>query len=276
MNDWIRLLRPYNSVMSGIGVIIGAILVRYFSPYELTLGFITGFFITGYAMVINDIMDLKIDQINRPERPLSSGRVSLRSAKSLALTMLATGIVASFTLGIVELVIASLFALLSFLYSWKLKRFGLIGNASVATSMSIPFVFGSLIKPELNSLVISLALTAFFAGIGREIIKGISDIEGDSKMGVRTVAVSMGSHAAAVVSSFFITLAIITSYIPLFLNIKWWFPYGACITVVDLLFIVEMRSIIKNNNGLNAYKVKVHILFLMLAALIVYIVQGLI
>jgi len=262
--------------MSGIGVIIGAMLVRYFSPIELTLGFITGFFITGYAMVINDILDLKIDQINRPERPLSSGRVSLKSAKNLALAMLVIGIAASLVLGTIELVIASLFALLSFLYSWKLKRFGLIGNASVATSMSIPFVFGSLIKPELNSLVISLALTAFFAGIGREVIKGISDIEGDSKMGVRTVAVSMGGRVAAVVSSFFITLAIITSYIPLFLNIKWWFPYGIGITVVDLLFIVEIHSILKNSSGPNAYKVKGNILFLMLAALIVYIIQGLI
>ncbi len=276
MNDWLKLIRPYNSLMSGIGVIIGAFLVKYFALYGLLLGFFTGFFITGFAMIVNDILDIGIDQINRPERPLASGRLKLSSARNVALVMLALGILASLALGAVELLIAALFALLSFLYNWKLKRLGLPGNASVAASMSIPFVFGSLIKPELNSLIISLALTAFFAGIGREVIKGISDMGGDAKMGVRTVAVTHGNHYATVVSSGFIIAAIITSYIPLILNFKWLLPYGAGITAVDLLFLVEIGSILKDNSGINAYKVKGRILFLMLAALVVYIVQGLI
>ncbi|MGC8661504.1 MAG: geranylgeranylglycerol-phosphate geranylgeranyltransferase [Nitrososphaeria archaeon] len=276
MNDWIKILRPYNSFMSGIGVIIGAVLVKYFLLYGLLLGFATGFLITGFAMIINDILDVNIDRINRPERPLSSGRLKLGSAKYAALIMLALGILASAALGAVELSIAVLFALLSFFYNWRLKRLGLPGNASVAASMSIPFVFGSLIKPELNSLIISLALTAFFAGVGREVIKGISDIEGDAKMGVKTVAVTRGSRQAAIISTGFIIAAITASYIPVLLDVNWWFPYGAGITVVDLLFLVEIGSILRDNSGANAYKVKSRILFLMLAALVVYIVQGVI
>ncbi|MCL4344064.1 MAG: UbiA family prenyltransferase [Nitrososphaerota archaeon] len=262
--------------MSGIGVIIGAFIVKYFLLYGLLLGFATGFFITGFAMIINDILDINIDRINRPERPLASGRLELRSARYAALMMLTLGVLAAAALGAVELFIAALFALLSFFYNWRLKRLGLLGNASVAASMSIPFVFGSLIKPELNSLIISLALTAFFAGVGREVIKGISDMKGDEKMGVRTIAVTRGSRQAAVVSSGFIIAAVITSYIPLLLDTRWWFPYGAGITVVDLLFLVEIGSILKDGSGTNAYKVKNRILFLMLAALVVYIIQGLI
>ncbi len=262
--------------MSGTGVIIGALLVEYFLLYGLLLGFATGFFITGFAMIVNDILDINIDRINRPERPLVSGKLKLKSARYAALIMLVLGILSAAALGALELFIAAFFALLSFLYNWRLKRLGLSGNASVAASMSIPFVFGSLIKPELNSLIISLAFTAFFAGVGREVIKGISDIEGDAKMGVKTVAVTKGNRQAAIISSCFIILAIITSYIPLLLDLKWWFPYGTGITVVDLLFLVEIASILKDNSSINAYKVKSRILLLMLAALVVYIIQGLI
>ncbi len=262
--------------MSGIGVIIGAFLVNYFSLYGLLFGFITGFFITGFAMIVNDIIDIKIDAINRPERPLVAAKIKLSSAKNAAIAMLFIGLFASIMLGAVEFIIAALFALLSFIYNWRLKRLGLIGNAAVAASMSIPFVYGSLIKPELNSLIISLALTAFFAGVGREVIKGISDIEGDAKMGVRTVAVTHGNHHATVISSIFIVAAIITSYIPLMLNLKWIVPYGIGITAVDLMFLIEIASILKDSSSINAYKVKSRILFLMLAALAVYLIQGLI
>ena len=66
--------------MIGLAVIVG--IAIGFPEMILTtvslFGFITGFAISGYSMIINDIYDLEIDKINQPKRPLPQGSVSIR------------------------------------------------------------------------------------------------------------------------------------------------------------------------------------------------------
>ena len=83
--------------MIGLAVIVG--IAIGFPEMVLTnvslFGFITGFAISGYSMIINDVYDIEIDKINQPERPLPQGFVSIKLAISFSLILLFLGLASS-------------------------------------------------------------------------------------------------------------------------------------------------------------------------------------
>ncbi len=273
LKEVIELIRLPNCVLSGFGVIVGAFLVRYFNYYNLTLGFLVGFLITAYSMIINDYFDIEVDRINSPQRPFASGRVSVRAGLGLALLLFLLGIIASAFINLIALLVALFFALISFLYSWRVKRMGLLGNSLVALSMAIPFVYGSIIAERYRPLPFLLAGIAFFAGLSREVIKGISDVEGDSRRGIRTVAIEKGSKRASELAFAFMASAVALSLISARYFVAW-YVYLPMILVVDYFMLERTWSLIKDPTAKKSLKVKNDVLKLMFLALIVFLISG--
>ena len=88
------LFRVENSLTGLIGVVIGAVVVNgaNFTTEEgvvvSTFGLSVMFFMFSWN-AYNDLTDVENDRVNRPDRPLPSGRVDVASAKvGLILTML--------------------------------------------------------------------------------------------------------------------------------------------------------------------------------------------
>src|SRR2546425_2274969 len=109
-------------MMIGFAVIVGAFVSKppSFPPVNLLLGFVTGFSICAYSMAINDYYDVEVDRINQPNRPLPSGRLSLRSAMALAIGMLLLGLSSALVTGIVlAVVVAVVYAFLSWIYNYR-------------------------------------------------------------------------------------------------------------------------------------------------------------
>ena len=81
----LSLIRPANSVLVGFAVIVGIAVTskNYHEIFTLTslLGFLTGFFISSFSMVSNDIYDLEVDRVNQPTRPIPSSKVTVGQAK---------------------------------------------------------------------------------------------------------------------------------------------------------------------------------------------------
>ena len=74
------------------------------------------------GMVLNDLLDEKKDAVERPERPIPSGRVSKRSAWIFYLTLTLVGLSAAGAIGIVPLGVAAALVALIWLYDGPLKR----------------------------------------------------------------------------------------------------------------------------------------------------------
>ncbi len=273
LKEIIKLIRIPNCVLSGFGVIVGAFLEKYYVLPILFLGFLVGFFITAYAMIINDYYDIEIDKVNAPDRPLVSGKIEIKTAIILSILLLMAGLLIAALINQLALVVAVLFALISFFYSWRLKRFGLIGNFLVASSMAIPFIYGSIISMRFGPLPFILAGIAFFAGTSREIIKGISDVEGDKKKGVRTLTITMGAKKASIYAFIFMLIAIILSFLPLFYY-KFWYLYLFLILFVDIFMIRYTYNLIKDPDSKKAIYVKNKILLMMFGALFVFLISG--
>ena len=202
-----RLVRPVNGLMMGVAVIVGASLVLG-EPLTaelgkgLFLGFVTGFTLAAASMAINDYYDLEIDKINEPNRPLSEGIVKPNEALVFAAFLTVVGLAAAVLTCLSCLGLAVLAWVVAVSYNTVVKRTGLPGNFLVSACVAIPFVYGSLIvKGGLDLTALLFAAMAFLSSTGREVAKGIVDVEGDKSRGIRTVAISHGGKVAAILAS---------------------------------------------------------------------------
>jgi geranylgeranylglycerol-phosphate geranylgeranyltransferase len=246
--DAIEILRPINDLMGGLTVIIGILNTRIgidlpILIFNIIFGVLTYFFIAGAAMVINDYYDVEIDKINRPERPIPRGSITLNQAKILWITTILIGIILAtihsllFNIGYLNIIIAVFMAFIGWLYAAWGKKSGFIGNIIVGISFSIGLIYGAV----LNSLIIPSFIfffffASFFGLVSREIIKGCEDIEGDKNQGVKTLAIRVGIKKSTNFSLIISILGIIFTILPIFDNIKNKILY--LISIVFLLIIV--------------------------------------
>jgi geranylgeranylglycerol-phosphate geranylgeranyltransferase len=271
----LELIRPVNCAMIGFAVVVGAFVSKpaSVSALELALGFLTGFFICAYSMAVNDVYDIEVDRVNRPERPLPSGRISVASASRLSVVALLAGVACSvLTLSPLAVGIALFYAFLAWLYNSWAKEEGIGGNLIVASSLAIPFIYGGVITggSSTGSLLLMMALTAFFSGVGREVVKTMADVEGDAKRGVKSVARTGGMRAASGVGAAFFVLAVLTSWVPLLTGIaNQIYTYG--VVIPDAIFIGLAAAILARPDAVRALRVKRVALAGMTVGLLVFI-----
>jgi len=274
MSGFFEIARIPNCFMMGFAVLVGEFMTLgpAMPAYSAMVGFLVGFSLVAGSMAVNDILDAEIDQINTPSRPIPSGRVSKTEAAVFATITLAVGLFLAFALSTVNLLIAILAVTLMFYYNRFGKKTGLPGNAAVSASLAIPFIFGGAVG-GVSSILYVFALIAFLAGMGREVIKGMADIVGDSKRGVRTLAVSKGLGIASKTGALFFVMAVLLSAIPITLKMVSWL-YAPIVLACDLGFLYSAYSIIKDPSPKNALRSKNHALVWMLLGLIAFIAGG--
>lgn len=193
------LLKTELPLAAGVCVFAGEVLGlgRLPSLGEGILGFLVGFLLSGSAKISNDYFDLEVDRINHPERPLPSGRISVRELALLTTLFSLGGLIAAAFLGTPALILAVAIWAVGLLYNWRLKEAGVAGNAAVAFSVASTFVFGGLAVGGLTSgLVWTFGALAFLFDLGEEIAGGVMDAEGDALRSARSLARVRGRKVA--------------------------------------------------------------------------------
>jgi geranylgeranylglycerol-phosphate geranylgeranyltransferase len=185
MFGYIELLRPVNCLMASFAVFIGGLLIASSSPALLLapaiyIAMIAAFLITGGGNAINDYVDVDADKINRPKRPIPSGRVPRKSALVYAFLLFFTGIFLAGFINYIVFFIAFFNSFVLIIYSVYLQDKILLGNIAVSYMVGSTFLFGGAVFNELL-LPLILMLLAFFANFSREIVKDLEDIEGDKR-----------------------------------------------------------------------------------------------
>jgi geranylgeranylglycerol-phosphate geranylgeranyltransferase len=271
LSGFLRIIRPLNCLMMGFAVIVGASLVS--SPnfsINLLLGFITSFTLTGASMAINDHYDRDIDAVNEPNRPIPSGAVSPKEALSFAIVLSMVGFIAALGTNIPCLIIAVIAWIVSVTYVTKGKRTGLPGNFLVSACVVIPFIYGDFVVGQPELPIIIFTAIVFLSNTGREITKGIADVEGDKSQNVRTIAVLYGEKTAAIFSSILYVLAVSLSPLPWLWRLvsNWFLPF---VIITDIGLIVSSISLLRDYSRRNARKVKKLILVWFITGLLAFI-----
>ena len=248
-----QLMRLEHGIMLFIAIVIGS-LISQKTLYDNTnlplvnifLTFFTALFLEASTFALNDYYDLEIDRINkRTDRPLVRGDISPKTALYLFYILFPLGLVCSFFVNMTCFIIALVTALISVLYDVKMKKIKLVGNFYIAYIMAIPFIFGGATVlgnnafsfGTINPAIYIVALIAFLAGAGREIMKDVMDFEGDQKKGVKSFPRYIGIRASNGIAAVFYILAIALSFMPFFL--KGFGVYYQNITYFILVFITD-------------------------------------
>lgn len=280
---YVRLMRPINCAMMGFAVIVGAVLAGanvFLSCclQNLVYSFFTGFLLTASSMAINDYYDREIDAINEPSRPIPSGLVEPREALAFAMVLAILGLItASLTsLNVMPqcFATAAVFWLISVSYVTFGKKTGFPGNLLVSACVSAPFLYGSLtVAGTAKSSIWIFVFMVFLSNTGREITKGIVDVQGDKARNVKTLAVLYGARKAAVTAVVFYLLAVALTPIPPLLNLVsvWFIPI---VIVTDIGLILSSIMLLKDPSRENARRVKNQVLGWFLTGLFAFIVGG--
>ena len=251
-----QIIRPLNCFMMSLAVIVGASFVTNLSfKTNLFLGIITAFTLTAASMVMNDYFDRKIDAINEPNRPIPRGDVSPKKALVFAIILSLFGFLAAIKTNLYSFYVAVIAWIISISYVAGGKKTGLLGNFLVSATVTIPFVYGGLIEGEIKTSILLFVAIVFLANTGREITKGIVDVEGDRSHRIRTIAVIKGERTAAIVAITFSFLAVGLSPLPWLWGLvsDWFFPL---IILTDLGLILSSILLLRNYSRINAKKIK--------------------
>lgn len=215
MKDYIQLARPFTLIAPALGFVSGSITAIGAYPMEswtlavLTppiLGAMMAAMLNAASNALNQIYDLAIDKVNKPARPLPSGRLTIRQAWvftwiSYAIALALAWFVAPggrrecFWIVLVA-------AILTFIYSvppLRTKRHGIWANITIAVPR------GLLLKVAGWSAVKTvIGVEPWFIGaifglflLGASTTKDFSDMEGDAADGCRTLPIIYGVRKAA-------------------------------------------------------------------------------
>lgn len=273
----LRLLRPTNSIMMGLAVIIGEVAVFGGIPsyFEMAMGFSVSFFLTASSMAMNDYIDLEIDRINQPNRPLPSGVISKKIAVYASAITGVMGILSAAPFKEAAVALALLTFAVSSTYNLYGKKTGFWGNLMVSYCVAVPFLFGGVLTMgSINETSLTFFLLAFLANAGREVTKGIADMEGDRIRGIRTVALVRGAKYAAILSSLLYLIPVAITPFP-YLSGKLGIAYLVLITPVDLGFIYSSYLIAREHGKESALQVKTQVRYWMVLALFAFFLGGL-
>ena len=238
-----EMTRPKNIVIAIITLVVGYMLLGFpnslFAPddcnsdldwigWSIVIRLALAFaFAIGFANIQNDILDLESDKVNRPERPLVTGKISVKTARitwiSMFILMLIFGL-DSFPL----ILFFPLLGLLLIAYNKWLKHIPLLKNMTVAFLCTTPLLYALMDFIQLSKIsgcinpqdfiwaIIPAIPFAFLLTTAREIYKDLEDETGDLKAGIMTFPLIAGSATARRLAGAIILFTWISLPLPIF------------------------------------------------------------
>ena len=185
---------------------------------------------------LNDYLDLEIDKLNRPDRPLPSERISQSLAKAAIIFTCLISLISLFLAGQIANTMTDNFAdwyptiaiwllALGLLINYEddrillgLKNKGLPGNLAISVSVGLVVLFGAagLFDP-FNERAVSLFVIGTLYNLSREIIKDVEDMDGD--LGRFTYAMRVGAERARLVSWSILLLTLVALLTPFVIGV---------------------------------------------------------
>ncbi len=212
----------------------GAIVLDFKGIGLLVLGIILcGPLTIGFSQSINDFFDRELDEINEPTRPIPAGLVTLRGAILNFMVVAILAVVVAALIGVISgqnlalLIAMTVIGLgLGVAYSappFEFKRNGLSGPLSVGLGYNLlTWLTGNLVFASFRIEIMVLASVSAAIAVGLLIMNDLKSIDGDRKLGLRTLPVTMGAQGALVVAYLFIDISQIAFTIFLFATGHYW------------------------------------------------------
>lgn len=201
-----EITRPHNLVVSALVVLAGWAAAGG-GPADVALAWAMTASVLAAAAgnVLNDYFDADIDRINKPRRPIPSGRMQRGECRRYAAFLALASLGAAALAGAPMLSVVLVWHVVLYTYSAVLKSRLLLGNVAVAGVCSSGFVAGAWLAGRPGAAWLP-TLLAFLLLMGREIVKDVEDLAGDGACGAATLARRLGARRALTVALGFFLL----------------------------------------------------------------------
>ena len=162
---YLQLMRPANIITAWADILLGyaaagAVTVGINNLDFVALGWLiiatTGLY--GGGVVFNDVCDVQLDAVERPERPLPSGRASLSGASTLGTILLILGIVSAAMVSKVSAILAVIVAITALVYDKWGKHQTFLGPLNMGACRGGNLLLGVSAIPDAVSARWYLAL----------------------------------------------------------------------------------------------------------------------
>jgi chlorophyll/bacteriochlorophyll a synthase len=206
--------------------------------WSILLGLVlAGPLVCGASQALNDWFDRDVDALNEPDRPIPSGRIPGSWGLYIGLIGMALSLAAGAILGPVALAATVIGLLIGWVYSappLRLKQNGWISClACAACYEGLPWFTGAAIMagrvPDAPVLIVA-ALYSFGAA-GIMALNDFKAVDGDRRMGLRSLPVVLGVDRAAQLACLVMALP---QVIVLALLVRWQCPWHAGLIAVGL------------------------------------------
>ena len=183
--DYIQLMRPYQwykNLLVFLAIIFVEIPKQW--PWEtipaifnwrlypgLLMGFLVFCLVSSAGYILNDVQDLEKDAAHpeKRNRPLPSGRATVRKAVALAGCLGAIGIILAYSLNGVFFLIVILYVINSQAYNFHMRNMPVIDVVTIAVGFVLRAVAGTFLLgvPFTSWLVIGVFFVALVLGFGK-------------------------------------------------------------------------------------------------------------
>lgn len=253
MLNYFLITRPLNLLITLLSVMTGYWLAGGSDPLTMMLAGLSASLIAAGGNVINDIYDIETDKINRPERALPSGKISLNAAFNYYLLLTSGGIIISVLISFIAFAVAfAVFAGLWF-YASMFKRLPLAGNFAIAVFTGMVFPYGALAGGEISAGYFPF-LFAFLTTLIREVLKDLEDISGDRQTGARTFPVMFGEKKGKLFVRVTSVILFLATLLPFILDVYKIEFFIITMIVVNPLAALAERSSWLNDQGNAGYR----------------------
>ncbi|NTW48137.1 MAG: UbiA family prenyltransferase [Chlorobiales bacterium] len=242
---YIDILRPSNVVLFFMAIMLGAVMVKgldaLFIP-GVWIAALSGTLIGGAANVINDVMDIEIDRINKPKRPIITGAITEIEARRYWMTLNVVAVALAAVLSLEAFMMAAGSVPLMYAYSVYFKRKVFIGNLIVCLVISLGFVYGAMAIGDLNGIWFPV-IFSFFFNMGREILKDLEDTTGDLAAGAETLAIRLGTRGTLRVVTLLFSGLILVSLVPYVMGVYGkWYLFSVMLFCNSIVLFVIIRA----------------------------------
>ena len=244
----IKMSRPINLVITFATVFVASLICNTQQNISVEVFFasLSAMLVAAAGNIINDIFDLEIDKINKPNRSLPAGETTKRNAIIFYLLFSVSAIMISSLINIAAIVIVTVTSLLLFFYSFKLKAVPLIGNLTVAVCTGLAFIYGGVAVGNWKLGIIP-AVFAFLINLIRELLKDIEDLEGDLKNKVITFPGKYGIDKTKSLIIMITVFLIVTTFYPFIYKIYSIEYFLIVLFGVDLILVYFLKELNKKN-----------------------------
>ncbi len=215
-----ELARPFTLIAPALGMFTGSVIALGAPPAvplgawvvaKIASGTMMAAVLNAASNTLNQVTDLEADRINKPGRPIPSGRIGSAEAVKAAGALYAAAFLLAAVAGPQCVWLAGIAALLTVLYSappFRLKAVPYLANVVIAVPRGVLLKvagwscvrdFGRA-EPWYIGLVFGLFL------LGATTTKDFADARGDAAAGFRTLPVVLGPKRAAWLISPFLVL----------------------------------------------------------------------